>query len=142
MKVTKTQKPKHGIYVFYEGNFYTPAEWGNKPADGVLLYTKYASIVIDAKDLEDGKKMIWDEAIFAVEKAGKALPEDHESIEILNNIDEINAVLRQIGGQEILGWYWTRKEYSATYAWIYGSIGGIYGGTKDVSNDVRAVTAF
>jgi hypothetical protein len=137
---TKQQKPKkHGVYVFHDGKFYTPKEWGNKPANGVLLYTEHASIIIDLKDLG---YMSWDKAQEKAKGAGKILPDDHESLEIVNHINKINKVLKQIGGKETSGWYWTRSEYSAASAWGYSSYGAMSGSNKLTSDGVRAVTAF
>lgn len=96
----KTKPEKHEVYIVHKGKLYTPADWGKKPADGVLLFTEHASIVIDAKDMG---YMSWDDAQAKVKKAGKTLPDRHEAIEITSRRDEINKALRQIGGEEIDG---------------------------------------
>lgn len=57
---------------------------------------------------------------------------------------QINQALREVGGEEIGGWwYWTSTEYGATLAWSLGLYGGMYGNTKASDRlRVRAVSAF
>ena len=57
---------------------------------------------------------------------------------------ELNQAIREVGGEELSGWYWTSTEYSATLAWgLYLSFGNMGNPTK-ASNRlrVRAVSAF
>lgn len=56
----------------------------------------------------------------------------------------INAALRFIGGQELIGWYWSSTEYSVTLAWgLYLDYGNADYHTKVVTaNGVRLVKQF
>lgn len=56
----------------------------------------------------------------------------------------INAALRFIGGQELIGWYWSSTEYSVTLAWgLYLDHGNADYHTKVVTaNGVRLVKQF
>jgi hypothetical protein len=139
MKTKQLKPKKYGVYIFNEGNFYTSEEWGEKAADGVLLYTKHASLVIDIKEMGE---MTWNDAMTSVKKVNKKLPDRFEALEITDHRNELNEVLRQIGGQEISGWYWTGSEYSAALAWGYNSNGGMSSIFKYLSYNVRAVTRF
>ena len=57
---------------------------------------------------------------------------------------ELNQAIREVGGEELSGWYWTSTECSAAYAWgLYLSIGYMYYYTKaSYRYRVRAVSAF
>ena len=58
---------------------------------------------------------------------------------------QINQALREVGGEEIGGWwYWTSTEYSATGAWYLNLSNGTMDGSPKASirGRVRAVSAF
>ena len=106
----------------------------------MILITKQTSIVIDVRDL--AKEINWYDAMSKVKEIGKTLPDDHESIEIINHINEINQVLCNIGGEKIDGWYWTRKELYGIHSWNYTSYGSMNYYNKYNSFSVRAVKDF
>lgn len=133
-------KDREGVFIYNNGNIYTPEEYGEHPASGVILITKQTSIVIDVRDL--AKEINWYDAMSKVKEIGKTLPDDHESIEILNHINEINRVLCNIGGEKIDGWYWTRKELYGIHSWNYTSYGSMNYYNKYNSFSVRAITHF
>lgn len=95
---------------------------------------------LDAKHSE--KEMTWDEAMAYAKKAGKELPSQHEMFAILFFKDEINAILKEHGGDLLTEWAWASTEFSASYAWVVlfniGYVGYAY---KYVSRYVRAVAA-
>ena len=126
----------NGIFIALEdGRIVSPELYTDGAAKGVLLRTKYSSVIIAKEDLPE---MTWDEAI-------KHNPFDrHEAIEIYNNKEQINKALELIGGQPIKDeWYWTRDEYSTGGAWFYnGTLGLLNSGGKYGSYSVRPVTAF
>ena len=78
-------------------------------------------------------------------KDGEYIPSVGEMYLIYTHRKEINAALRHVGGQEILGeWYWTSTEISAAYAWcLYLIDGNLDWHTKAHAKDrVRSVSAF
>lgn len=126
-----------GVLIALENDYVIePEKWEPSMGSiGVLLRSEHTSIVISKEDLPD---MGWDEAI-------KHHPFDrHEAIEIHNNKEQINKALKLIGGQTIENtWYWTRDEFSSTFAWGYlGSHGFLLNLSKYNSSSVRPVTAF
>jgi hypothetical protein len=141
-------RPKvFGIYVFDCGRCYIPDDWGNEPACGIFLLTKYSNIIIDSMDM-DGGEMIWNDAHEATRASNRSLPNDYESVDILNKIERINVIMKQICGEEISGQYWTGKQYypmSGLFpkqAWSYNSDIGMCVDDKLNKHLVRAVRYF
>lgn len=129
---------KYGIYVFNNGEFYTTEEWGEKPAEGVLLFTEYVGIIIDAKGQIN--KMTWDEAMSIAKEKWKMIPDNHEWIEIASHFEEIKKVISQIGGDKIDGWFWSSSQLAESIAWNY-NFGGYMGIISKLCNcNVRTIT--
>lgn len=95
---------------------------------------------LDAKHSE--KEMTWDEAMAYAKKAGKELPSQHEMFAILFFKDEINAILKEHGGDFLTEWAWASTEGSAYYAWgVYFGNGHVVAYSKYYNTCVRAVAA-
>lgn len=115
---------------------------------GVRLCVGDIDIFIESHDLdEDGKEFKWDEAMKKLKAYGKRTFDKHEMYLIAAFKDEINAALREIGGDELDNYYWSSTEYSSSIAWgVNFSSGGIgtYGGRygKYYTYVVRPVAAF
>jgi len=78
-------------------------------------------------------------------KDGQYVPAMGEMLFIHLFRKQINQALREVGGEEIEGWwYWTSTEYSQANAWLlnlsYGTMG--YGAKASYRRRVRAVSAF
>lgn len=81
----------------------------------------------------------WQEAI---DKFGDQLPTVKQAHIIGAYHDEIQAKLKDAGGDELDRWLWTRSEYNAIYAWLYaGTRGSVYFDGKYSSYGVRPVLA-
>lgn len=78
----------------------------------------------------------------AVGKFGDQLPTVKQAHIIGAYHDEIQAKLKDAGGDELDGWLWTRSEYNANHAWLYNGSNGIVGSDyKCSSSGVRPVLA-
>ena len=77
-------------------------------------------------------------------KDGEYIPTLAELYLICLNRKAINAAMRFVGGQELVGWYWSSTEYSATNAWYLYLTNGLAGiPTKATrTRRVRPVSAF
>lgn len=77
-------------------------------------------------------------------KDGEYIPTLAELYLICLNRKAINAAMRFVGGQELVGWYWSSTEVGATYAWyLYLNGGNAYFNTKATGTArVRPVSAF
>ena len=111
---------------------------------GVRLCVGDTDIFIEAHDIdEDGKEFKWDEAMKKLKAYGKRTFDKHEMYLIAAFKDEINAALREIGGDELDTYYWSSTEYSSASAWYVNfSSGYIYGDLKYNTLVVRPVAAF
>ena len=77
-------------------------------------------------------------------KDGEYIPTLAELYLICLNRKAINAAMRFVGGQELVGWYWSSTEYSAISAW-YLSLNGGYAGFGNKATGalkVRLVSEF
>lgn len=104
--------------------------------EGKGIYVPIIDIVLNMKD--EPKEMTWDEA------KDLSLSKQQWFI-ILYFRDEINALLKEHGGQELEGWYWTSTQYSQNYAWnVYSGSPYCYTNfnTKYYSFSVRAFSAY
>ena len=88
--------------------------------------------------------MSWHDAVrFYKDNKVWQLPTREHLQLIAARIDEINAIIRAIGGYEIRGWHWTADEYDEFCAWYVCMLnGGTRDGTKTNYGYVRAVSAF
>lgn len=77
-------------------------------------------------------------------KDGEYIPTLAELYLICLNRKAINAAMRFVGGQELVGWYWSSTEFSAISAWYLSLNGGYAGfGTKATGAlRVRLVSEF
>ena len=77
-------------------------------------------------------------------KDGEYIPTLAELYLICLNREAINAAMRFLGGQELVGWYWSSTECSAAYAWYLAlNNGGANNGAKATEmRRVRPVSAF
>ena len=96
---------------------------------------------LDAKHSETD--MTWDYAMEYAKNAGKELPSQYEMFAILFFKDEINAILKEQGGDLLTEWAWASTEDSAYYAWFVNFLYGyVYSDSKgNHSGYVRAVAA-
>lgn len=130
---------KHGIYIaMSDRTIIEPSEFKKgMSAEGVLIHTTHASIVISK--LDHPEKITHDEAL----KIGTF--NRHEVVEYDINKKEVSDALRLIGGEPLKDeWYWLVEttEYSTNVAWFYyGTYGNLNYYSKNCSNSVRPVTA-
>lgn len=105
--------------------------------NGVRVCVGDEDFIITLHDAEGEYK--WHEA---VDKFGDQLPTVKQAHIIGAYHDEIQAKLKDAGGDELDGWLWTRSEYNANYAWLYnGDYGYVNYYYKYYSNGVRLVLA-
>jgi serine/threonine protein kinase len=95
--------------------------------------------IMNRSDSEYFEAFVW------CRKKGKDwyLPAREELKTIYNNKSAINSTLAEHGGTELSKWYWSSTEYDEFCAWyVFMSDCDTYDRIKDVSNYVRAVSAF
>lgn len=112
---------------------------------GVRFCIGDVDMFIEAHDLDDGKEYEWPDAMKRLKEVGKETFSHKQGLLMAAYRDEINAALREIGGDELKGYYWTSTEYTTTYAWNVGFANGYvsgYGYGKYGSFTVRACAAF
>lgn len=130
---------EYGIYIaLSDKTIIKPSDYKKgMPAEGVLIHTTHASIVISK--LDHPETVTHDEAV----KIGTF--NRHEAIEYDINKKEVSRALVMIGGNPLKDeWYWLQEatEYSAYLAWLYtGSSGILNNNYKNLSFNVRPVTA-
>ena len=89
-------------------------------------------------DAEGGKEIEWKEAFERYQ-----LPTKKQAAIICAYLDDINAKLKEAGGEPLDKWYWTSSEYYANSAWFYlGDLGILNYSSKVYTNSVRPVLAF
>lgn len=93
---------------------------------GVRLCVGEVDIFIEAHNLDNGEKFDWKKAMARLEEVGKCTFTKHEGTLIAAYIDLINEKLREIGGEELDGIFWSSTEYGSNTAWYINSSGGIY----------------
>ena len=107
--------------------------------DGILVQTLDDSFIINLHDAENGKGMTWD---YAIEKYEDVMPDKQRALFICAYMEEINKLLKEVGGDRLDGWYWTKSEYSNYNAWFFnGGNGCVYYNYKCSSLSVRPVLA-
>ena len=111
---------------------------------GVRLCVGEVDIFIEAHSLDGGKEFEWKKAMERLKEVGKQTFNKHEMYLIAAYRDEINEKMREIGGEELEGYYWSSTEYSSTGAWYVNfSSGSItYTNYKFNSFYVRPCAAF
>lgn len=110
---------------------------------GVRFCIGGVDIFIEAHNLDNGEEFEWKKAMGRLEEVGKRTFYKHEMYMIAACIEGINAALREIGGDELEGYYWSSTEYNSSNAWfVYFSDGYIYRTGKRNSCTVRPCAAF
>lgn len=110
---------------------------------GVRLCVGDVDIFIEAHDLDWGKYYEWPGAINRLKEVGKTTFNLHQAYMVMAFQDEINAKMREIGGEELEDYYWSSTEAYSGNAWVvYFSGGTIYNAYKNNSFYVRPVAAF
>lgn len=104
---------------------------------GVAVQTIDERFEIALKDIDDGREMTWDDAMKS------KLPTKKQAAIICAYLDDINAKLKEAGGEPLDKWYWTSSEYGADGAWLYtGNYGSLFTYGKLNASSVRPVLAF
>ena len=110
---------------------------------GVRFCIGDVDMFIEAHNLDDGKEYEWPDAMKRLKEVGKETFSHKQGLLMAAYRDEINAALREIGGDELKGYDWTSTEYSTYYAWsVYFTNGNVYLNYKYNSFTVRACAAF
>lgn len=110
---------------------------------GVLVQALGERFVIEPKDFNDGEEMTWYDAMAALKKAGKTTFNKQQAYIILFLLENINAALCSIGGDELASYHWAAAEYSWIYAWHVRFSSGYFGDAYKYNlRVVRAVAAF
>lgn len=140
-----------------EGTAAQPAAQTAATPDGISIHTdengeKWVRVkildedfLIAAHDYKEGKtdEFMWQDAMDAMAKIGRTMWTKKQMYLIAAYRDEINEKMREIGGEELEGYYWSSTEYSSSNAWtVYFSSGYIYSGNKSNSLYVRPCAAF
>ena len=109
---------------------------------GVRLCVGDVDIFIEAHNLDNGEEFEWRKAMARLEEVGKRTFDKHEMYLIAAYKDEINEKMREIGGDELEGFYWSSTECTSTYAWLVNfSSGFVHGANKCSSLYVRPCAA-
>lgn len=104
---------------------------------GVAVQTADERFEIALNDIDNGREMTWYDAMKF------KLPTKKQAAIICAYLDDINAKLKEAGGEPLDKLYWTSAEYSANTAWLYtGYYGRLYDTGKSITHSVRPVLAF
>lgn len=110
---------------------------------GVLVQALGERFVIEPKDFNDGEGMEWDDAMAALKEADKTTFNKQQTYIILFLLENINASLLSIGGDELASGHWAAAEYNSVGAWYVNFGSGSFGyNNRCHSYVVRAVAAF
>ena len=110
---------------------------------GVRFCIGDVDMFIEAHNLDDGKEYEWPDAMKRLKEVGKETFSHKQGLLMAAYRDEINAALREIGGDELKGYYWTSAEYNTSNAWGVNFTHGYVGNNnKYYSFTVRACAAF
>lgn len=132
-KLTTAEKPSNMIsaYTTPDGKFL-----------GVRVCVGGEDFVIEPHDLKDGEEMTWYEAMALLKEVGKTTWNYRQICLTMAFKDEINALLKENGGDPLDQWYWACAEYSAYDAFIYnGNNGNLYHYNKDNTYSCRGLLA-
>ena len=108
------------------------------------VYIPLLNITIQSKNLRnaDGEYVNWEEANRLAKEAGGRLFTRDEAYILLFQKDDINALLKDHGGDPLDDHFWSSSEYGETIAWVVGFSSGVVStGLKFVSGVARAVVA-
>lgn len=86
---------------------------------------------IDLHDYKEGDKarFTWHELMERAKEGKIRMIDMKKAKAIYLYIDEVNATLKEAGGEELKGWYWTEIEsqYHSNNAWVFnGTYGCLY----------------
>lgn len=85
----------------------------------------------------------WQEAMDAMKDIGRTIWNKKQMTIVTAFKDEVNAKLKEIGGDPLDGYYWSSTEYGSYYAWlVFFSNGSIDNFNKAYSWYVRPCAAF
>lgn len=85
---------------------------------GVRFCIGEVDIFIEAHNLDNGKEYEWSDAMKRLKEVGKATFSHKQGILMAAYRDEINAALREIGGDELNGYFWSSTESIPKFAWV------------------------
>ncbi len=89
----------------------------------VRIRTLDLDFKIELHDYREGDKarFTWHELMERAKEGKIRMIDKKKAKAIYLYIDEVNAALKEAGGEELKGWYWTETEsqYNSTYAWIF-----------------------
>lgn len=106
------------------------------------VYIPLLNITVQSKNLRnaDGEYVNWEEANRLAKEAGGRLFTRDEAYILLFQKDDINALLKDHGGDPLEDHFWSSSEYSETGAWYVNfSSGRVFSNTKFGSHVARAV---
>lgn len=110
---------------------------------GVRFCIGDVDMFIEAYNLDNGEVFEWKKAMARLEEVGKRTFDKHEMYLIAAYKDEINAKLKEIGGDELKGYCWTSTKYSTYSAWDVSFGSGFVGTSpKSLASVVRPCAAF
>lgn len=110
---------------------------------GVRFCIGDVDMFIEAHNLDDGKEYEWPDAMKRLKEVGKETFSHKQGLLMAAYRDEINAALREIGGDELKGYYWSSTEYSTYGAWTVNFTNGNVSSTNKCNSlAVRACAAF
>lgn len=110
---------------------------------GVRFCIGDVDMFIEAHNLDDGKEYEWPDAMKRLKEVGKETFSHKQGLLMAAYRDEINAALREIGGDELKGYYWPSTEYNTSIAWnVSFTSGHVYSTYKCYLFPVRACAAF
>ena len=91
---------------------------------------------IDLHDYKEGDKarFTWHELMERAKEGKIRMIDMKKAKAIYLYIDEVNATLKEAGGEELKGWYWTETESQcyANYAWVFYGTDGCLGTNIEV----------
>ena len=110
------------------------------------VYIPLLNITVQSKNLRnaDGDKYVsWKEANRLAKEAGGRLFTRDEAYILLFQKDDINALLKDHGGDPLDDLFWSSSEFSETFAWYVnfssGSVDSYYKSGSDVARAVVAL---
>lgn len=89
----------------------------------VHIKTGKYDFLLGIRDLTD-KEVNWGEAMKLAADNGVKLPTKQMWSLVGVFIDEINAVIKELGGDILENWYWSASGYYSGLAWIFGASDG------------------
>ena len=107
--------------------------------DGVLVRSYDCNVLLTLEDANGGQIMTHDEA---VGKYGGFLPSRKQAALICMYIDEVNAALKEAGGQPLDSAYWTADNDKFYTTWVFFHDGSIHPFGHDHEFHVRPVIQF